>query len=262
MVSKTKRRTSRRKPARARAPARPARKPARSPRAEAKAVFDRLEQRHFDLLGLALIAAAVFLAFVTYLGWDGGRVGSWVEAGLTLVAGRIGYVAPIALAGWGVALVMRPVIKAPAALNAGGVLVIASLLLAFAAGTAGLGPAHPVRHGYFQHHFMTQHGGGAGEALYWAATTLFQRLGAHILAVLMFVSGSLLLTGTTISGLASRAGRAAKRAGTGTREMARTVRTQNLAADPFGDDSGRGDRDHAPERDRAAGDRGTARRGR
>jgi S-DNA-T family DNA segregation ATPase FtsK/SpoIIIE len=242
MLLKTKRRTNRRKPARARTPARRARSPrtppARRPRADAREVFDGLEQRHFDLLGLALIAAGVFLAFVTYLGWDGGRVGSWAESGLSLVAGRIAYLAPIALAGWGVALVMRPVIKAPAAVNAGGVLVLASLLLAFAAGTAGLAPVHPARHGFFQHHFMTQHGGAVGEALYWATTTLFQRLGANILAVLMFASGCLLLTGTTISGLAARAGSAAKRAGTGTREMARTVRMQNVAADPFGDAPG------------------------
>ena len=29
-----------------------------------------------------------------------------------------------------------------------------------------------------------------GEGLYWATTTLFQRLGAHILAVVMFVCGA------------------------------------------------------------------------
>ena len=63
-----------------------------------------------------------------------------------------------------------------------------------------------------------------GEGLYWAATTLFQRLGAQILAVLMFVSGVLLLTGATVAGLLSRAGRAARSAGTGTRELAKTVR--------------------------------------
>src|SRR5436190_1726829 len=80
------------------------------------------------------------------------------------------------------------------------------------------------------------HGGIAGEALYWAATTLFQRLGAHILAVLMAVSGALLLTGTTVSGLVSRAGRAARTAGAGTRELAKTVRLGGLdGADPDGD---------------------------
>ncbi len=173
------------------------------------------------------------MAFVTYLEWNGGRVGTWLETALTLFAGRIAYLAPLALAGWGVALIMRPVVRAPSALNAGAVLLLGSLLLAFAAGTAGLGPTHPLRHGYFEHRFMTQHGGAGGEALYWASTTLFQRLGAHILTVLMFVSGLLLLTQTTLSSILARAGEAARRAGAGTRDMAKTVRTQ-AALDPFG----------------------------
>ena len=92
-------------------------------------------------------------------------------------------------------------------------------------GPLGLGPAHPARHGYFVERFYTVHGGVLGEGLYWSATTLFQRLGAQILAVLMFVSGVLLLTGTTVSALLSRAGRMARTAGAGTRELAKTVRT-------------------------------------
>ncbi|MFN2629118.1 MAG: DNA translocase FtsK 4TM domain-containing protein, partial [Gaiellaceae bacterium] len=232
MLLSTKRRTTARKRTAARKPAR-SRKPAPSKRAKPRETFGGLDQRHYDLAGLGLIAVGVFLAFVTYMSWDGGRVGSLLEDGLTLVAGRVSLIAPAALAAWGVALVMRPVIKAPSAINAGAVLVLAGLLLAFAAGTAGVGSTHPLRHGYFQHHFITQHGGGAGEALYWAATTLFQRLGAHILAVLMLLSGALLLTGTTISDIVSRAARGAQRAGTGTREIARSVRTQSMGLDPL-----------------------------
>ncbi len=238
MPSSTKRRSTARKRPATRASTR-ARKPApRKPRPGFREALDGLEQRHYDLAGLTLIALGVFLAFVTYLSWDGGRVGGLLEDGLTLAAGRVAYVVPIALAGWGVALVMRPVIKAPSAINAGAVLLLAGLLLAFAAGTAGLGPAHPVRHDYFEHRFVTQHGGGVGEALYWASTTLFQRLGAHILAVLMLVSGTLLLTGTTIAGLLAGAGRAARSAGSGTRDIARSVRTQTISADPFGEPAG------------------------
>ena len=37
---------------------------------------------------------------------------------------------------------------------------------------------------------MAEHGGVVGEALYWASTTLFQRLGAHIIAVLLVISGA------------------------------------------------------------------------
>ena len=159
--------------------------------------------------------------------------------------------APVALAGWGMALVMRPFIATPGALNAGAVLLLASLLLAFAAQTAGLGPDHPARHGYFEQRFFTVHGGAAGEALYWAATTLFQRLGAQILAVLMFASGLLLLTGTTVASLVSGAGRIARSAGAGTRELAKTVRSARQGLEGF-DARGRGDRDHAGRPDRVA----------
>ncbi len=196
-----------------------------------------LEQRHLDLVGLGLVAVGVYLGCAFYAGWDGGPVGEWLTGALTTIAGRIAYVTPLALVGWGAALVMRPFLPAPGALNAGAILVLASLLLAFAAETAGLGPGHPARHGYFVERFYTVHGGVLGEGLYWSATTLFQRLGAQILAVLMFVSGVLLMTGTTVSALLSRAGRVARTAGAGTRELAKTVRLNGLeGADPRGDE--------------------------
>ena len=34
-----------------------------------------LEQHQLDVIGLALVAAAVFFGFVFYLDWDGGKVG-------------------------------------------------------------------------------------------------------------------------------------------------------------------------------------------
>jgi S-DNA-T family DNA segregation ATPase FtsK/SpoIIIE len=241
---KRKRRPSRRRPARNRSGGR-SRAPSRSPgrlreaRRDARALAERLEQRHLDLIGLGLVAAGVYLGFVLYVGWDGGPVGESLKRALESAAGRIAYVVPLAMAGWGVALVARPFLTAPGALNAGGVLVLCSLLLAFAAQTAGLGPEHPARHGYFVERFYTVHGGVLGEGLYWAATTLFQRLGAQILAVLMFASGMLLLTGTTVAGLLSRAGRMARSAGTGTRELARTMRPGGVGlegVDPRGEE--------------------------
>jgi DNA segregation ATPase FtsK/SpoIIIE, S-DNA-T family len=231
-------RTRKRQPARRR-PARAQRGRARSTRwrRDPRSVVAGLEQRHLDLIGLGLVAAAVYLACVLYGGWEGGPVGDSLKSGLATLAGRIEYVVPLALAAWGVALVMRPFLSAPGALNAGGILLLASLLLAFAAGTLGLGPEHPARHGYFEHRFYAVHSGVLGEGLYWTSTTLFQRVGAQILAVLMFVSALLLITGTTVSGLLSRAGRAARSATTGTRELARTVRLSGLeGADAHGEE--------------------------
>ena len=50
----------------------------------------------------------VYLGFVFYVGWDGGRSAEWLQTGLATVVGRIAYVVPIAVAGWGAALIMRP----------------------------------------------------------------------------------------------------------------------------------------------------------
>ncbi len=198
-------------------------------------MIERLDQRHYDVIGLALIAAGIYLAFVLYLGWDGGRVGGVFGDGLLNLAGRVAYFVPVGLAAFGAALIARPLLRARTALNAGAILVISGLLLAFAAETAGLGPNHPQRHDYFQHRFMVEHGGVLGESLYWASTTLFQRIGAHILSVLMLASGVLLLTGTTVAGVLGATGNAVRRAGTGTFDLTRTMRVQRRASS--GDDA-------------------------
>ena len=119
---------------------------------------------------------------------------------------------------------------APVHLLAGGgergaICVLAALLLAYAAGTAGLVPdGHPNRHGYFDPDFFTEHGGLLGETLYWASTTLFQRIGAHIIAVLLLVAGLLLLSGSTIAGMIRTSMRAGGRARDGAKDLATAVR--------------------------------------
>jgi S-DNA-T family DNA segregation ATPase FtsK/SpoIIIE len=192
-----------------------------------------LEQRHLDLIGLGLVAAAVYLGGVLFLGWDGGRVGGATETGLSYAAGSVANLVPVALAGIGLALLLRPFVPYPGALNAGAICVLAGVLLAYAAGTGGLGPERPVRQGYFEPDFFTEHGGAVGETLYWAVATLFQRPGAHILAVLLFVAGLLLLSGGTVSGLVRRAAELGRRAGQSSRELTRAVlETRERTPDP------------------------------
>src|SRR5215216_2832149 len=240
MLSLHKRRSTSRAARSSRArPRQRARKPARTNRPGPREIVAGLEQRHLDLIGLGLIAIAVYLGCVLYVGWDGGPVGDSLSSALADVTGRVAYLVPIALAAWGIALMLRPIIKAPAAMNAGAILLIASLLLAFAAETAGLGPSHPARHGYFDQPFYSVHGGILGEALYWAATSLFHHLGAQILAVLLFVSGLLLVTQTTVSSLLAGAGRMARSAGAGTRDLAKTVRMSGGSGIPDFEPDGR-----------------------
>ena len=49
-----------------------------------------LEQRHLDLIGLGLIAVGVYLGFVLFFGWDGGKVGYGLETALVYLGGEVG----------------------------------------------------------------------------------------------------------------------------------------------------------------------------
>src|SRR5215218_9523026 len=49
-----------------------------------------LEQRHIDLIALFLIAFGVYLVFVLFFGWEGGKVGYGSETALTYLFGTVG----------------------------------------------------------------------------------------------------------------------------------------------------------------------------
>jgi S-DNA-T family DNA segregation ATPase FtsK/SpoIIIE len=72
------------------------RKPKGKARAKAGSRFPRphlpegLQQRHLDVIGLFLIAAGVYLVFVLFFGWDGGKVGYGLETGLEYLFGGVG----------------------------------------------------------------------------------------------------------------------------------------------------------------------------
>jgi DNA segregation ATPase FtsK/SpoIIIE, S-DNA-T family len=69
----------------------------RKPKAKSKAAARgrlhlpaALEQRHLDLVGLFLIAAGVYLSFVLFFGWEGGKVGYGLETALVYLVGSVG----------------------------------------------------------------------------------------------------------------------------------------------------------------------------
>src|SRR5215210_8510747 len=200
-----------------------------APRRRKKAASQRrlwpaeIQQRHLDVAGLCLLAAGVYLAFVLYFGWDGGKAGAGAETGLSFLLGRVAWLMPVALLFAGAALILKPFLPAVAPLRTGGICVISGLLLAFAAQTAGIGPERPPRFDTFDSSWFPQHGGVVGDGLYWPLVTLFSRVGAHIVAVLLMAAGALLLTGTSIATFLTMTGGALRRAGTTGGEMARTV---------------------------------------
>jgi S-DNA-T family DNA segregation ATPase FtsK/SpoIIIE len=77
-------------------PARRAKGGAKRPKAKAKPkggglrLPAGLEQRHLDLIGLFLVAFGVYLVFVLFFGWEGGKVGYGAETALDYLFGQVG----------------------------------------------------------------------------------------------------------------------------------------------------------------------------
>ena len=157
-----------------------------------------LEQHQVDLIGLALVALAVFLAFVIYLGWAGGEAGEAAVEGLRWLIGEAHHLVPVALMVTGAVLVLRPVLPAVRPFRAGALCLFAALALGLAAGTFGTGGGG-TRSAAWDPSFAKAHGGMLGEGLYSICSTLFSTLGAHIIAIFLLVAGVLLLTGASIA---------------------------------------------------------------
>ena len=208
------------------------RKPAARSRSRGKGrASPEVMQRRLDLAGLCCIGLAVYLGYVIYLNWNGGAVGDGSETALSYAVGAGAIVVPVALGLAGVGLILRPFLPSPRSVAVGVAAIACGLLLALAAQTAGLGP-DGVRKDLFDPDFFPHHGGGIGETLYWATTTLFQRIGAHIIAVLLIASGLLLLSGRSVSDMVRTARRGADRAKRGTVNFATAVKESRVRTDP------------------------------
>ncbi len=85
----------------------------------------QLEQRQLDLIGLALVAAAVFFAFLIYLEWDGGEAGGWAVDGLRDLIGAVHLVVPVALMAAGAIVVLGPMLPSVRPFRSGGVCLFA-----------------------------------------------------------------------------------------------------------------------------------------
>jgi S-DNA-T family DNA segregation ATPase FtsK/SpoIIIE len=163
-----------------------------------------LDQRERDVLGLALAALGVFIGFVLYGGWHGGRAGHWLVVGLGWVLGGARELAPVALLAGGATLLLRPVLPALRPLRTGAICLFAAITLALAAGTLGVssGPvaAHAARSaGSWSSSHLQSHGGAVGEALYQGTHRLVETLGVDILVVFLFLVGVILLTGASLA---------------------------------------------------------------
>jgi DNA segregation ATPase FtsK/SpoIIIE, S-DNA-T family len=149
---------------------------------------------HPELIGLGLTAVGLFLSTVVYLGWEGGRAGSWIPDGIWALVGDAGYLLPAAL------------------------VVVGSLML----GRSVLVQVHPFRWGLgclslglFL--LLADSGGYVGTALDEVVATLIGRTGAVIAGAAVSLAGVLLLSGASVGALIRDSGPAVRRARTAAR---------------------------------------------
>src|SRR3954470_10075697 len=179
----------------------PARKPAAKSRARRSAPSFRLpalEQRQLDLIGLGLVGLGLFFAFLVYFGWDGGRAGSQAVEGLRWLLGAGHYLVPFALVAAGAILMLRPVLPAVRPFRSGAICLFLAVTLGLSAGTIGPGGERP---SWWEPTWVKTRGGMVGETLDWGVETLLGSVGAHLLAVFLFIAGVLLVTGASIAGV-------------------------------------------------------------
>jgi DNA segregation ATPase FtsK/SpoIIIE, S-DNA-T family len=183
-----------------------------------------LEQRHWDLIGLGLVAFAAFFACVFYLDWTGGEVGEALASVMLFMFGGVGYAMPVLMFAAGALIVVRPMIPALHPLKTGTACLVAALMLGLAAGSLGLGPGDTPRDGFFDPDYLEHHGGLAGESLFWASAKLFSTAGSHILFVFLLLAGILLLTGASIASIVTATQQAAVSTTERVRRTTATVR--------------------------------------
>ena len=164
-----------------------------------------LGQRGRDVIGLALVAVGVFMGFVLWGGWDGGRAGHGLAVAFGWTLGRARVLAPLALIGAGGMLLLRevlptgrPLLRDPRTIGA--ICLFLAATLALAAGMFDLSDGASTSHTAWTSAFMQTHGGIVGEAIYQLAHRFVQDVGVDILVIFLLLIGATLVTGASLGG--------------------------------------------------------------
>jgi S-DNA-T family DNA segregation ATPase FtsK/SpoIIIE len=157
------------------------------------------------VLGLGLGALGVFMGFVLYGGWDGGRAGHGLAVALGWLLGRARVLAPLALVAAGGALLVREMLPARRTVlgdprSLGAISLFGGATLALAAGTLGVSSGPGSGQASWASASLQAHGGVIGELLYQLAHRLVQDVGVDILVVFLLLVGVILLTGASLGG--------------------------------------------------------------
>jgi len=184
-----------------------------------------LQPHQLDIVALALIAVGIFLAGVAYLHWSGGAVGEGTITAFRFLIGALGYAVPAALVLGGALVLIRELRPPTRPIRTGVLCLTASLTLALAAATLGLGPGMLHGPAFWHPHAFEARGGVLGQGELWVTMHLFSTVGANVLAAFLFLAGLILVTGAGVAGIV-------RITGTGVAETGRALRrsTEELAA--------------------------------
>jgi S-DNA-T family DNA segregation ATPase FtsK/SpoIIIE len=205
-----------------------------------------LDQRGRDVLGLALLAVGVFMGFVLWGGWDGGRAGHGLAVAFGWTLGRARVLVPLALVGAGGMLLLgemlpagrRPLLRE--ARTIGAICLFAGITLALAAGTFGISSSAHSAEAAWSSAFMQSHGGVLGTALFQLAHRLIQDVGVGILVVFLLLVGAVLVTGASL-------GATLRATGSGVAETTRMMRALGERHREAGEEREQDNQDTSPE---------------
>ncbi len=179
--------------------------------------------RHRRELGaIACLAVAVFLAFVLYLGWDGGSLGRWLGDVARWLVGILAFALPLLLGFTAYVLVVSEERRPRRGMTWGIVLIVAGVALAAAADAFGVFSGERPD-ALFRDAYMSAHGGLLGEAQWALLSPFIGRVGVDVLVVALVVAGILLVTGSSLRQWATHSTQGVAKAGRAARSQAEAL---------------------------------------
>ena len=179
-------------------------------------------QQHHELLGLGLLCAGLFLAFVTWLEGNGGIVGTSISDWLDALVGTGRHGVPLVLVALGALMVARASLMDVKPFRTGLVLLgVGTLML--------LGD---------------ERGGAVGTALDAVFGRLLGGTGTFILGLFLCWGGALLLTGASLGAILRRSARVARDTAVVARRTVRSLAPEDVSRSLT---PGQGENGHVPQ---------------
>jgi S-DNA-T family DNA segregation ATPase FtsK/SpoIIIE len=193
------------------------------PRAAATSKKKAPASRHRRELGaIACLAVAVFLAFVLYLGWDGGSLGRWLGDVARWLVGILAFALPFLLGLAAYLLVVKEESRPRRGMSWGVAFVVAGVALAAAADAFGIFSGERAA-ALFRDEYMSAHGGLLGEAQWAVLSPFIGRVGVDVLVIALIVAGIMLVTGSSLRQWASHSKQGVAKAGKAARSQAEAL---------------------------------------